>query len=85
MQELPEFVKWPSFQEVMAAETSLEETDAADQALKDILSTMDQTILQALTSLTEHIAEKVQLPCGCVECTPLLVMEWDCFSPSDET
>ena len=85
MQELPEFIKWPSFQEVMAAETSLEEADAAHQALKDILSTMNQPILQEVTSLTEHIAEKVQLACGCVQCTRLLVMGWDCFSPSDET
>ena len=46
MQELPEFINWAHFKEVMAAEASPEEADKADEALKGILSDMDQSILQ---------------------------------------
>ena len=60
VQELPEFINWSHFKEVMAAETSPEEADKADEALKGILSDMDQSILQELTGLTGDIAEKVR-------------------------
>ena len=59
IQELPEFISWSHFQEVLQEEASPERAAEADQVLKDTLSAMDQAILQELTSLTEHIAEKV--------------------------
>ena len=67
MQELPNYIKWSHFQTALAAETSPEEADRADKALKDILLDWDKIILQELTDLTGGIAEKVLADvCVCV-------------------
>ena len=67
VQELPNYIKWSHFQTALAAETSPEEADRADKALKDILLDWDKIILQELTDLTGGIAEKVPADvCVCV-------------------